>query len=482
MPPASGSRNSGSSRGKDSPRPGSGFKRTASSEAPVDRVPPHNIDAEQGLLASCIIGGNDVVSLALVTKLSPDYFYRQAHQEIFRAIIQLDEQQKPIDEILLAEQLQHNGQFDAVGGNAYLVELTNRIETSAHARHWMEIVREKYFLRKLIRTSVETIEKAFNDQDDLDHFLNDVEEAFMEISQDRVSDTAQPVSKSMDDAVQLVNRMIQNRGNLTGITSGFSDLDKMTYGFHPAEMIVVAARPGMGKTSIALNMIEAAIMPKTKPAKPPGCLMFSLEMSAEQLAMRLLCSRARVDMSKLRDGYLSADQQKELARTAAEFKKAAFWIDDSAGLNILELRAKARRLHNRHPLSLVVVDYLQLVSGTDARVPREQQIAEISRGMKAMSKELNLPVIVLAQLNRESEKEKRQPRASDLRESGSIEQDADVILLLSKARDSGEEEEQDGTRRCELIIAKQRNGPIGTVPLIFKNRITRFENFTPTSS
>jgi replicative DNA helicase len=261
------------------------------------------------------------------------------------------------------------------------------------------------------------------------------------------------------------------------VPSGFRDLDTLTFGFQRAEMIVLAARPSMGKTSLALNMAEAAAMPKK--GEPATTLIFSLEMSAPQLALRMLCARARVNMKLLRDGLLSKNgsEQSELIKAADDFSKSPLFIDDSSHLSIMELRAKARRVHARHKLGFVIVDYLQLLSPTDPRVPREQQVAEASRGLKALAKELNVPVLVLSQLNRSSEKDNRTPRLSDLRESGSIEQDADVVLMLARPKDA-DEKFQVATDSAELIVAKQRNGPVGELKLTFLRDITRFENFT----
>ncbi len=394
-----------------------------------------------------------------------------------------------------------------LGGHGYIYELTSRIQTTVHAKHWMQIVREKFFLRQLIRTSQWTVEQAQGvGQGSVPELLNQVESAFFQIQQDTISESAEPVAKSIDAASAMINQMLNRRGEVSGVPSGFTDLDRLTFGFHPSEMIVIAARPSLGKTSIALNIAEAASMPAPRENRPPtACLVFSLEMAAEQLAMRLLCSHARVDMQRLKDGF--CDRQRELIESAKLLKVAPLWIDASANLNILEMRAKARRLHARHKLGLVIIDYLQLAAAAGNYNSREQEVAEVSRGIKAMAKELNLPVIVLCQLNRESEKEKRLPRLSDLRlnlpvivlcqlnresekekrlprlsdlrESGSIEQDADVVLLLSKARDQRDEQEapdQLAVKR-ELIIAKNRNGPVGEVALTFNKRLTRFENY-----
>jgi len=444
-----------------------------------DRLIPHDIKLEQAVLGCILLeGGQDTLSLCIQEKVRPECFYRTKHRVIFELMTELFNQQTPIDELILRDSLIKRNQFEEIGGDAYLLELTSQISTTAHLPHYVERIKEYHLLRELIRFSNQTIENVYEKPGDVTNFIEEVEQAIYKISEDRITDAAEPLDKSVDRAVQLVYNMVNRKGGVTGTHTGFTDLDKLTTGWHPAEMIVVAARPSMGKTSIALNMVEGALFPR---GDEPACtMMFSLEMPAEQLAMRLLCSRARVNMTRLRDGFLPKEKQQDLVKAAQELKAAPFFIDDSSGLTILEIRAKARRLANQHNLGLVVVDYLQLVAGTDPRVPREQQIAEISRGMKGMAKELGVPVIVLAQLNRESEKEKRQPRMSDLRESGSIEQDADVVLLISKPREFDEQEDlaSDAVAR-DLIIAKQRNGPVGTVPLMFTKNLTRFENYTP---
>ncbi|HQU09041.1 MAG: replicative DNA helicase [Verrucomicrobia bacterium 21-51-4] len=446
----------------------------------LERVAPHSMDSEQALLASCIIeGGQESITRCIEAKIGPDSFYKPSHQLIFGALLDLYQEGKPVDEIILAEKLRSKSQLEEIGGHAYLSELTDRIATPAHLLHYLEHVRDTALLRRLIRSSTQTIERAYSGSEDIDQFLDQVEQEIFRLSEDRVQDTAKPLKASIDAAVKMVNTMLERRGELTGISTGFIDLDKMTYGLHPQEMIVVAARPSMGKTSIALNMAEAAILPRNPNVKPVPALMFSLEMSAEQLAMRLICSRARISHTAIKDGFLDKQKQRELVNTATELKSAPLWIDDSGHITILELRAKARRVHAQQKLGIIYIDYLQLISGTDPRVPREQQISEISRGLKALAKELNVPVVVLGQLNRESEKERRQPRLSDLRESGAIEQDADVVLLLSKRKDANDEQEMaTNVVMRDLIIAKQRNGPVGSIPLAFTKSLTRFENYT----
>ncbi len=447
----------------------------------LDRVLPHNIDAEEGLIASCILdSGQEVVSWCMESHITAESFYKPVHQIIYQAIVDLFNTGSGVDEIILCDHLQNKKQLDEIGGYSTVTRISNRIETTAHAKYWLEIVREKYMTRRLISTSTGIIDKCYHSEDSLDHLLESVEQEIFQISQDRVSDFAQQIEKPIDSAVNIVNSMLQRKGELTGVPSGFTDLDRMTFGFHRQEMIVLAARPSMGKTSLAMNIAEFAVLNNRSNAQPIPTLVFSLEMSSEQLALRLLCCRSRVNMQRLKEGFIPKQGGgKALAKAAKELKGAPLWIDDSGHLTILELRAKARRLKSKVDIGLIVIDYLQLISGTDNRTGREQQISEISRGIKAMAKELNVPIIVLSQLNRESEREKRAPRLSDLRESGSIEQDADVVLLLAKRgeKDEGSQSSYDSSTR-DLIIAKQRNGPVGDVTLTFITEYTRFENYT----
>ena len=445
----------------------------------LHRVPPHSPEFEQALLASCILeGGQESISLCLQAHIQPDSFYIPAHQTIFKAICSLLNENKPITELLLSEKLSAQGEFENIGGYDYLNLITNRIDTPAHVHHYIQRVRDLALIRHIIRVSTQSIEKAYAGIDDVDQFVEQVEKSVFAVSQDRLSDSAAHIQKSIDHVGGLIKQMLDHKGNVSGVPSGFIDLDKMTFGFHPAEMIVVAARPSIGKTSLALSFAKTAVLLEKEEQNIFPTLFFSLEMSSDQLAMRLLCSQSGVDMTKLKDGHVSREGLKAFNQISRQFRKAPLWIDESANMTILEMRAKARRLHNQHPLGLIIIDYLQLISGSDGRSPREQQIAEISRGIKAMAKELAVPVIVLSQLNRESEKERRQPRLSDLRESGSIEQDADMVLLLAKRRDTDEAEEmsQDTAIR-ELIIAKQRNGPVGIVRLAFRKNLTKFENY-----
>ncbi|MDE6575893.1 MAG: replicative DNA helicase [Opitutales bacterium] len=438
-------------------------------------TPPFSTDCEQALLASCIIdGGQDSITTCIQEKITTESFYLPSHRLIYQALLDLYAENTAANELIVAEKLAAKGLLEKVGSYEAINNIASRIDTPTHLKYYVQRVRDLELIRRIVDVANKSIESAYAGVDDVGQFLDDVEKSIFAVSENRVSDSAKHVQESIDRAANLVQKMLQHKGELTGVPSGFVDLDKLTFGFHPSEMIVLAARPSMGKTSLALNIAENAALANT----PVPTLFFSLEMSAEQLAMRLICSRAGIDTEKLRNGFVPKSELTALSAAASAFKKAPLWIDESSNLSVTEMRAKARRMYNKHKLGLIIIDYLQLLSSPDPRTPREQQIAEISRGVKAMAKELSLPVIVLSQLNRASEKENRAPRLSDLRESGSIEQDADVVLMLSKHREGEENNEVSlDLLARDLIIAKQRNGPTGVVPLVFRKTLTRFENY-----
>ncbi len=443
----------------------------------VGRTPPHSVEAEEYLLSCCLLDGSDSIARCLEAKLPGAAFYSPANRLIYEKLCELYQKNPPVDIAVLAEELKTSRQLDSVGGFAYLTQISGRIPTTAQAQYFIDKVRELYLLRELIKVATGAVESCYSYQGGLEEFIDKVEQDIFHVTQDRVSDAAKPMKDPTREAMNVITKMMMKKGELTGVSSGFRDLDELTFGFQRAEMIVLAARPSMGKTSLALNMAEAASMPKK--GEGIATLIFSLEMSAAQLALRMLCARARINMKLLREGLLSknGNEQSELIKAADDFSKSLLFIDDSSHLSIMELRAKARRVHARHKLGFIIVDYLQLLSPTDSRVPREQQVAEASRGLKALAKELDLPVLVLSQLNRSSEKENRTPKLADLRESGSIEQDADVVLMLARPKDA-DEKFQVATDSAELIVAKQRNGPVGELKLTFLRDITRFENFT----
>ena len=445
------------------------------------RTPPHSSEAEESLLACCMIDGGDSITACLEAKLVPEAFYGPAHRIIFEVLCDLYRAGNPVDEAVLAEELRKRGLLDSIGGLVRLNQLTDRIPTTAHRTYFLEQVRENALLRQLIAVATNAIEKCYQYQGGIEEFIDKVERDLFQVTQDRTSDSAREMKEPIKEATAVIAKMLERRGELTGVSSGFVDVDKMLFGFQKQEMIILAARPSMGKTSLALNFAEAAALPATKKHAPVGVLLFSLEMGSSQIALRMLCSHARVNMQRLRDGFVGRDSEdtSRLGRSAEALKASPILVDDSSNLSIMEMRAKARRvaqrLRDRGGLGLIIVDYLQLVSGTDPKANREQQVAEISRGMKAMAKELHVPVIVLSQLNRASEKENRVPRLSDLRESGSIEQDADVVLMLARPKEA-DEKFQTAADSADLIVAKQRNGPVGEIKLTFLRDITRFEN------
>jgi replicative DNA helicase len=442
----------------------------------LGRSLPHSIEAEEYLLSCCLLDGSDVISRCLEARIRPESFYDSKHGIIFERLLDLYNRQAPIDVSVVAEDLKTARQLEAVGGYAFLTQVSSRIPTTAQAGYFIDKVREQSLLREMIRSATGAVEECYNFSGGIDEFVDQIEQRIFSVTQNRVSESAKPMREPTREAMNVITKMMMKKGELTGVSSGFIELDKLMWGFQRQEMIVLAARPSMGKTSLALNFAEAASMPKR--GEPVASLVFSLEMSAAQLALRMLCSRARVNMKLLRDGLLSknGDEQNRLVEVADEFSKAPIFIDDSSALSIMQLRAKARRVHARHKLGFIAVDYLQLLSPTDSKMPREQQVAEASRGLKSLAKELDVPVLVLSQLNRSSEKENRTPKLADLRESGSIEQDADVVLMLARPRDA-DEKFQVAADSMELIVAKQRNGPVGELKLTFLRDITRFENF-----
>jgi replicative DNA helicase len=378
--------------------------------------------------------------------------------------------------------------LETVGGPALVTSLFTFVPTAANVGYYLEIVRDKYILRSIIAASTESVRRAYEEQDEVNNLLDEVEQRIFAVGEDRFKGQMLSMKDQVMGAIESIERLYENHGGITGISTGFTELDRMTDGMHPAEMIVIAARPSMGKTALAMNIVEhVAIQGKL----PVG--VFSLEMSSQQLVQRMLCSRARVDLQKVRGGFLAERDFPSLTTAASKLAEAKIFIDDSAGLSILELRAKARRLKAQQDVQLIAVDYLQLLRSTSRRAQenRQLEISEISAGLKALAKELKIPLIVVAQLNRQPEARSRgEPRLSDLRESGSIEQDADLVGLLlrpdlyrddGKSDDDKDDQSEEKSRNekgeeAELIIAKQRNGPIGKVDLTFLKHFTRFEN------
>jgi replicative DNA helicase len=386
---------------------------------------------------------------------------------------------EPIDFITLTQILRDKGQLDQCGGAAFVTELFTFLPTAANAGYYIEILQEKFTLREIIKICTEFAARSYDEQDDVPNLLDRVETEVFRIAQDRFKDQVANMKQLVVQAIGAIEELYSRRGSITGLSTGFDVFDKMTDGLHGAEMIVVAARPSMGKTALAMNIAEHIAIELKKPIA-----VFSLEMSSQQLVQRLLCSRARVNLGRVRDGFLSERDFPALQTAASKLAESKIFIDDTSGLTILELRAKARRLKSQHDIQAIFIDYLQLLRSPSKRAldNRQLEIAEISAGLKSLAKELNVPVVVLAQLNRNPEQRtgdsRGRPRLSDLRESGSIEQDADLVGLLVREEyyADSDEEKKEVAGRSTLIIAKQRNGPVGDVPLTFLKEYTRFEN------
>jgi len=411
-----------------------------------------------------------------VEKINEEYFYVPAHQTVYLVLVELWNAGQGIDLITFTQVLRDRNVLETVGGAAFITSLFTFVPTAANVTYYLEIVRDKYILRQIIAACTESVRRSFEEQDEVNNLLDEVEQKIFSVGEDRFKGHVLTMKDQVMEAIEAIEQLYERRGGITGISTGFAELDRMTNGLHESEMIVIAARPSMGKTALAMNITEhVALNEKLAVA------VFSLEMSSQQLVQRLLCSRARVNLQKVRDGFLAERDFPSLTAAASKLAEAQIFIDDSAGLSILELRAKARRLKAQKDIRLIVVDYLQLLRSTTRRAQdnRQLEISEISAGLKGLAKELKIPIIVIAQLNRQPEaRTGGKPRLSDLRESGSIEQDADLVGLLVRPEIYEEDEDARAEKagEAELIIAKQRNGPVGEIALTFLKEFTRFED------
>jgi replicative DNA helicase len=447
----------------------------------VDRLPPHSPEAEQGVLGCILLSPNDCLGECIAKlKGGMEVFYDLRHQTIFDTLAEMFDKREAIDVITLHQRLKDRQLLEQVGGLAYLSGLPDAVPSAANLMYYLDIVQQKFLLRKMIRVCTEVVGRVYDYEGEVDTLMDEVERDILRISESRVQSQTSTIKDLVKRAINTIEDYHQRQGTLTGIGTGFTDLDRMTTGLHGGEMIVIAARPSVGKTSLAMNIAEHVAIDQRLPVG-----VFSLEMTAESLVLRMLCSRSRVNLRNVREGFLAERDFPKLTGTAGKLANALLFIDDSSGLSILQLRAKARRMHQQYGIKLFVIDYLQLLHSTSRRADnRQQEIADISSGIKALAKELNVPVIVLSQLNREVEREKgRPPRLSDLRESGAIEQDADLVGLLYKPTKQGEDEdsanEPGDSEACpiNLLIAKQRNGPAGEdIHLTFLKPYTRFES------
>src|SRR2546426_1655005 len=435
------------------------------------RVPPQSLEAEESVLGGIMLD-NTVID-RVIGVLQPDDFYRGAHRKVFRAMMDLTERSEPVDLITLSETLKARGQLAEVGGAAYLAELTERVPTAANAAHYAKIVRERSILRGLIEASTEIATRGYQAPANVDELLDHAERLIFSIQERKVKQAFAKLSEVLVDSIKMIERLYEQKQAVTGVPTGFADLDALTAGLQPSDLIIVAGRPSMGKTAFVFCIAEQAAL-----RTDTGVAIFSLEMAKEQLAMRMLCSEARVDLARVRNGQLSDREVPKLAMAAGRLGDAPIYIDDTPALSVLELRAKARRLKRDAPakLGLVVVDYIQLMRSSEGRDNREQEISEISRSLKALAKELGVPVLALSQLNRSLDKRTdKRPMMSDLRESGAIEQDSDTIIFIYR-EEVYEKDKEDVKGVAEIIIGKQRNGPIGSTNLAFIHEHTRFEN------
>jgi replicative DNA helicase len=436
------------------------------------RLPPQNLEAEQCVLGSVLLQQGALVKI--LELVAPSDFYREAHKNIFSAMVSLFEKNEPQDIITVSNILKDKNKLDEIGGPAYLANLTDIVPVAANIIYYAQIIRSKAILRRLIQTSIEIAARCYEEQDDIDSLVDDAEKTIFEISRTKSNQGFQALSKIIPESFKRIERLAEKKELITGVPTGYDDLDRITCGLQSSDIIILAGRPSMGKTALAMNIVQnAAIFHKIPVA------VFSLEMSKEQLGMRMLCSVSRVDSQDLRTGFIRDPDWPKLARATGILSEAPIFIDDSPAISVLEMRAKSRRLKVEHNIGLVVVDYLQLMRGRSTAERREQEISEISRSLKAMAKELGLPVVALSQLNRSLEsRPNKRPQLSDLRESGAIEQDADVICFLY--RDEIYNKSEDNPKRgiAEVIIGKQRNGPTGTIELTFIDKFTTFENYS----
>ncbi|HZZ71142.1 MAG TPA: replicative DNA helicase [Pirellulales bacterium] len=438
----------------------------------LDRQPPRNLEAERAVLGSILLLPDCCDDVALV--LTPDDFYDPAHQKLFAQMLAMHDAGGRIDITLLVDRLRKAGELELVGGMAYLAEIAQAVPTAAHAAYYAEIVRDKGTLRALIHAGTDIVREAYDDSVEARAMLSRAEEKVFGILDQRGVGQLHSITDILHSALQRIDARMKNEQALDGVETGFSDLDTLTGGMHNSELIIIAARPSMGKTAFAMNLAEHAAIDR-------GCttLFVSLEMSSLELADRLLCSRAKINGNHLRNGSITNDERRKLLETTGDISESPLFVDDSPSRTMTEIAATARRLKRRNQLGLIVIDYLQLIEPDNARDPRQEQVARIARRLKGLARELKVPVICLAQLNRQTEASKdNRPRLSHLRESGAIEQDADVVMFVHREEYylNDEEDKARVAGQADIIIAKQRNGPIGDVKLCWLKQFTRFEN------
>jgi len=440
----------------------------------LERPLPHNLEAERSILGAILLDNHALN--AAIEKLRSDDFFLPQHRQIFDRMIQLGEKQQAIDTVTLMEDLTRSGNLESAGGISYLSQLADGLPRVTNVEHYARIVKEKAVLRSLIFSASAIQEQALAAGDDADTILDRAESAIFQIAEDRVRAGLIGVKELVRENYERLERIFSEGRRITGLGTGYTDLDNQTAGLQPSELVILAARPSMGKTALALNIAENVALRKREPVA-----IFSLEMSKESLLLRMLASEARVDAHKFRTGHMNRDDWGKITGALSNLGEAPLWIDDSASSTVLEMGAKARRLKRDRGLSLMIVDYLQLVvpTHTGRGTNRQEEVSSISRSLKGLAKELKLPIVVLSQLTRAPEREDRKPQLADLRESGAIEQDADVVMFINRPNFYKTDLPEEDRAKAELIIAKQRNGPTGTLNFVFLARHTRFEEAAP---
>ena len=444
-----------------------------------ERVPPQNIEAEQAVLGAMLIDKEAIAKASEI--LTSTDFYREAHRVIFNAMLELYNKNEAVDMVTVTEILKRDNKLEDIGGLAYITSLANVVLTAANVKYHADIVAEKSVLRQLVRVSTEIAAMGYEANEDVGTLLDTAESRILEISNRKKKADFTPINDVLMESVQNIEKLINNKGGLTGLPSGFVDLDKLTSGLHPSDFIILAARPSMGKTALALNIVQNVALRAHKKigGEPRSVAFFSLEMSKEQLVNRMLCAEAGIDSQRLRVGEMGDKDWDALWGACDAMSKAKIYIDDTAGITVMDMRSRARRLKAEHGLDLIVVDYLQLMQGSGKRNTsgdRQQEVSEISRSLKALARELDVPVLALSQLSRSVEaRQVKRPMLSDLRESGSLEQDADIVAFLYREDYYNPETEN---KHTELIIAKHRNGPVDTVNLFFHKQFTKFVGFS----
>lgn len=435
----------------------------------ADRTPPHNLEAEQAIIGAIFL---EPAALSTASEiLVPEDFYRPAHSRIFLAMLEVSEQGKPVDIVTVTSELADRKLLEEVGGVSYLSDLADAVPTAANIEYYARIVEEKSILRRLIRTATTIVTDGYNSEDDVEALLNDAEKSILEVANRKNTSGFRNIKDVLIDVYDNIEVLHNRKGDITGIPTGFIDLDRMTAGFQRNDLIIVAARPSVGKTAFALNIAQN-VATKTD----ENVAIFSLEMGAEQLVMRMLCAEGNINAQALRTGKMTEEDWMKLTMAMGSLSNAGIYIDDSPGIRVNEIRSKCRRLQQEHGLGMILIDYLQLIQGSGrSGENRQQEVSEISRSLKALARELNVPVIALSQLSRGVEqRQDKRPMMSDIRESGSIEQDADIVAFLY--RDDYYDKESENKNIIEIIIAKQRNGPVGTVELAFIKEFNKFVN------